>query len=141
MEETHRARWQALGPDELERVRGWLERERERKTHRLLRLEQASAEFRERVAARDPCVYLSPTAAAEDAEQVARLQRTGSGTAELREIEAALRRLAEDPQSFGRCERCSEVIPLARLEVIPQTRLCGVCAGKAEISTPHPPNR
>ncbi len=140
MEETPRVQGQALGPDELERVRGWLERERERAMRRLRRLEQDTAAFRERVAARDPCAYLSPTAAAEDAEQAARLQRIGSAAAELSEIEAALQRLTDDPAHFGRCERCSEVVPLARLEVIPQTRLCGACAGRAEIPASHPPD-
>lgn len=42
--------------------------------------------------------------------------------AELAEVEAALERLAAG--EYGRCAACGEVIPDARLEVLPQTRFC-----------------
>jgi RNA polymerase-binding transcription factor DksA len=37
----------------------------------------------------------------------------------------ALRRMAEG--SYGTCERCTAAIPLERLEIMPQARLCARC--------------
>ena len=42
----------------------------------------------------------------------------------LREIDDALRRLIDDPERFGVCERCGRDIGFARLEVIPEATLC-----------------
>jgi DnaK suppressor protein len=44
----------------------------------------------------------------------------------LQEIEAALRRVEEG--GYGRCERCGEPIPEARLEARPVARTCVGCA-------------
>src|SRR5262249_764613 len=43
---------------------------------------------------------------------------------------AALERL--DRGTFGRCERCQEAIPTARLNAIAYTRYCAACAGKVQ---------
>ena len=43
----------------------------------------------------------------------------------LAEIEAALARLARG--TFGRCQRCREPVPAARLTRIPQARFCASC--------------
>jgi len=45
----------------------------------------------------------------------------------IRRIDAALARLAADPERFGECERCGEDIPLRRLEAVPDARLCVEC--------------
>lgn len=45
--------------------------------------------------------------------------------ARLLEVEAALRRL--DTGTYGRCERCEAEISPARLEAIPEVRLCMRC--------------
>lgn len=45
--------------------------------------------------------------------------------ARLIEVDAALRRL--DTGTYGRCERCESEIDLARLEAIPEVRLCMAC--------------
>jgi RNA polymerase-binding transcription factor DksA len=45
--------------------------------------------------------------------------------ARLVEVVAALRRL--DAGTYGRCERCESEIPRARLEAIPEVRLCLQC--------------
>jgi DnaK suppressor protein len=44
----------------------------------------------------------------------------------LQEVEAALQRVEEG--SYGRCERCGEPIPEARLEARPVARTCVGCA-------------
>jgi DnaK suppressor protein len=44
---------------------------------------------------------------------------------ELAEIEAALGRLTSG--TFGRCERCRQPVPAARLTRVPQARYCAAC--------------
>ncbi|MGQ9708061.1 MAG: TraR/DksA family transcriptional regulator [bacterium] len=48
----------------------------------------------------------------------------------LREIEDALARIAQG--TYGRCERCGELIPVARLEVVPYARRCMNCLKKSK---------
>ncbi len=43
----------------------------------------------------------------------------------LREVQRALERL--DDGTYGTCECCGQVIPAARLEVVPQATRCAVC--------------
>lgn len=43
----------------------------------------------------------------------------------MREIILALQRIADG--SYGACESCGEPIPKARLEIVPQARLCMKC--------------
>lgn len=50
----------------------------------------------------------------------------------LVQIDGALRRLAEDPDDFGLCERCGEEIPPRRLALMPFARLCVDCQSAAE---------
>jgi DnaK suppressor protein len=45
-------------------------------------------------------------------------------SAELAEIDAALNRLYNQPESFGRDERTGESIPFERLDLIPWARNC-----------------
>ena len=45
---------------------------------------------------------------------------------ELRQIDAALARIADG--TYGICVRCGEAISSERLEVLPQTPLCKLCA-------------
>jgi DnaK suppressor protein len=45
-------------------------------------------------------------------------------TSELAEIDAALERLYQRPDDYGRCERAGEPIPFARLDVVPWARTC-----------------
>ena len=56
------------------------------------------------------------------------LRRAASSA--LTAIDAALRRLQEG--SYGTCERCAELIPWERLEVLPMTGLCSECQFLAE---------
>jgi DnaK suppressor protein len=47
-------------------------------------------------------------------------------------IDDALRRLYADPQAFGTCQRCGRPIGFERLEVIPETPYCALCAAELE---------
>ncbi|MDP6442195.1 MAG: TraR/DksA family transcriptional regulator [Pirellulaceae bacterium] len=49
---------------------------------------------------------------------------------ELTSIETALERLREG--SYGMCERCTQAIPLARLQALPYATLCINCQREAE---------
>ena len=51
-------------------------------------------------------------------------------TRELDEVEAALRRIADE--SFGECIDCGEAIPLARLRASPSAVRCVPCQQKVE---------
>ena len=50
----------------------------------------------------------------------------------LYRIDDALRRLYDDPESFGRCRNCGKPIPAERLEVVPESDLCADCQRAAE---------
>lgn len=54
--------------------------------------------------------------------------RSDAKTLEL--VRAALKKLAEDPDSFGECEECGEEIPQGRLKAMPYAQLCVGCQGK-----------
>ena len=49
-----------------------------------------------------------------------------------RDIEGALRRIQAG--TFGRCEKCGDVIPPARLQAVPFASRCRDCQAKAEES-------
>lgn len=53
-----------------------------------------------------------------------------AGHTEVLEIDAALERLHNG--SYGTCESCGKTIDLARLEILPFTRLCLNCRKSAE---------
>ncbi|HUL01754.1 MAG TPA: TraR/DksA C4-type zinc finger protein [Gemmatimonadales bacterium] len=45
-------------------------------------------------------------------------------TSEFEEIDAALQRLYQQPDDYGRCERAGDPIPFERLEAVPWARTC-----------------
>jgi DnaK suppressor protein len=63
----------------------------------------------------------------EEMSQVIASNRNRARTEELREIESALERLAEEPEDFGICESCEDPIPAKRLELRPWVRMCIDC--------------
>lgn len=52
--------------------------------------------------------------------------------ARLREIDAALVRLREHPENFGRCVVCGQEIVDSRLSVVPWTQRCSTHAAEQE---------
>lgn len=56
---------------------------------------------------------------------------------EIAEIDAALRRIAED--TYGTCQGCREAITEARLQALPATRFCVACAQAQETPLVNPP--
>jgi DnaK suppressor protein len=85
----------------------------------------------------DPARKVDEDAAPHDEmSRVIASNRNRARTEELREIEAALRRIADDPDDFGICETCSEPIPAKRLELVPWVRLCIECQQAQEDDRP-----
>jgi RNA polymerase-binding transcription factor DksA len=60
---------------------------------------------------------------------------TDSELRELRDIEAALERIAQG--EFGRCSRCGGAIGRHRLRAIPEARHCMTCASAVTGSAPR----
>lgn len=50
----------------------------------------------------------------------------------LYRVEDALRRLYRDPESFGRCHNCGNMINFDRLDALPHARYCLDCKLKEE---------
>lgn len=50
----------------------------------------------------------------------------------LYRVEEALRRLYNEPEKFGRCQRCGKEIPFERLFALPHTRFCLDCKRREE---------
>lgn len=58
-------------------------------------------------------------------DEYTRIALIASSRRTLSEIAHALRRIAQG--TYGVCERCENVIPAERLEVLPHTRFCSTC--------------
>jgi DnaK suppressor protein len=50
----------------------------------------------------------------------------------LYETDEALRRLYQEPETFGTCERCGRTIAVDRLLIVPATRMCAHCSAESE---------
>jgi DnaK suppressor protein len=61
--------------------------------------------------------------------QVIGSQRNKGQAEKLARINRALRKIEEEPESFGLCEECGEPIALKRLEAMPEAILCTDCQG------------
>lgn len=74
----------------------------------------------------------------EDAQPLAEMSqsiasaRNKARSEELRRIDRALRRLAEEPDSFGLCTQCEEEISERRLELSPWVELCVECQARRD---------
>lgn len=119
-----------LTPGEREQVRIWLQRDRDRAVRAAARAAQAADELRRRAGERDPCAYLGAAARAEDDALERDVRDAKESEQRIRRIDATLRRLDEEPEAFGACEACHAAISMERLEVVPDTRVCRVCAAR-----------
>lgn len=69
----------------------------------------------------------------EDAQPLAEMSqaiassRNRNRSAVLVRVAAALKRLDGDPETFGLCVECEEVIPAKRLDLMPYVELCVDC--------------
>ncbi|GGM26325.1 TraR/DksA family transcriptional regulator [Dactylosporangium sucinum] len=67
-----------------------------------------------------------PGSTGEDPNTIA--ARTAAARRAIQEIRAALSRI--DAGTYGRCERCAQPIPAARLEIRPHARFCVPCQAR-----------
>jgi RNA polymerase-binding transcription factor DksA len=102
--------------------------EREEITKNMWRAEAEEHEGQRESAGEIPRVPSSAADAGSDTQEIekdwANIQREGQ---QLAQIDAALHLLRENPRAFGACERCGREIEIARLELVPWTRLCASC--------------
>lgn len=68
----------------------------------------------------------------ESMEQEKQFSLASKGGDRLYALDAALRRLYDDPETFGRCERCGRQISLERLELVPEGVHCADCQRAVE---------
>jgi RNA polymerase-binding transcription factor DksA len=69
----------------------------------------------------------------EEHEQEKDFMITSMEGGRLYQIDDALRRLYDDPESFGRCSKCGKDIEFSRLEVIPETHVCAEHARELDV--------
>jgi DnaK suppressor protein len=66
----------------------------------------------------------------DSSEQETTLQLIESNSLSMRDVDDALKRI--DIGSYGLCEDCEQLIPAARLSVLPHARFCISCQSKRE---------
>jgi RNA polymerase-binding transcription factor DksA len=110
----------------LPRTAAWLRTRQYELADRLQRLN------RDMQRVNDPLVQDSPDQAAQRQNDEVIDQLRAATESELDRIEAALTRIAAG--SYGRCERCAELIDVARLEALPESALCKSCASNASMA-------
>lgn len=69
-------------------------------------------------------------------EKVIASNRNRARAEELQQVEAALQRLADDPEGFGICEQCEDPIPIRRIELMPWVKRCIACQQGSEDDRP-----
>jgi len=75
----------------------------------------------------------------DNADQELTLTLLGSEEDILDQVESAIQRIEDG--DYGRCEKCSEVIPKNRLDAIPYATDCVRCASQQEaVVLPFPPS-
>jgi RNA polymerase-binding transcription factor len=112
-----------LRSEDLERVREVLTRLIAQLTEELAALEAG----RETVSPDNAIGRLSRLEALND--QGVRNTRIAEGRRRMMALQATVTRLDED--GYGECDACGEDIPLARLELVPESRRCVTCAEDA----------
>ncbi len=121
-----------MTPDQIARIRARLEELR------------AEVEGTGAVSVRAEDIGPVPSAADEDEapyremDQSIASSRNRVRADQLLRIAHAMRRLEEDPEGFGLCEKCEEAIPPRRLELLPFVRRCVACQSAAETKSGKP---
>jgi DnaK suppressor protein len=59
----------------------------------------------------------------------------------LERVEAALKRLKDEPDDFGNCQDCGDAIPDGRLKAMPYAELCVDCQAKRDVPKAGPTRR
>jgi len=121
-----------LTEEQRNTVERLLIREREQVIDALGHHDESMQDLRER--AGEMSVYrLHPAdLGSEEHEQEKDFMITSMEGGRLYAIDDALKRLYNDPETFGKCSRCGRDIEWERLEVIPETTLCAEHARLAD---------
>ena len=117
-----------LSSSEQERVEARLREERERAVDSLREFDDGRTESLEDELGELSSYRLHPAdIGTETMEQEQQFLLASAEGRRLYEIDEALRRLYQEPDRFGVCERCGRDIGMQRLEVVPATTLCADC--------------
>ncbi|HEX7240727.1 MAG TPA: TraR/DksA C4-type zinc finger protein [Longimicrobiaceae bacterium] len=121
-----------LTQDERDRIEKLLLKSREEALEALGHFEERTADLRERTGEMSLYRFHMADIGSEAQEQEKEFLLASQEGRRLYEVDEALRRLYRDPETFGSCERCGKPIGFARLEVIPEARLCVDCQALVE---------
>jgi DnaK suppressor protein len=112
------------------------ERLLEERSSRLEALAEFDERFRERLETGDDDLTNYPLHMADEGTDTMEKEKefllASTEGRQLLEIDDALRRLYDEDDSFGTCERCGEEISMERLEIVPWARLCARCQREEE---------
>lgn len=101
-----------------------LQDERKRALESIEHFDEMSGELRERTGELSGMDQHMADYASEHQEQEQQFLMATVEGRRLYAIDEALGRLYKEPEQFGLCDVCGKQIQMARLEVIPETRLC-----------------
>jgi RNA polymerase-binding transcription factor DksA len=121
-----------MNSNEVSRIESRLQEERARVTNVLSRIEESATTGTDEDGdlTRYPMHPADQGTDTQDQEQALALLSQESERLTL--IDAALERLARDPEGYDKCEACGEKIPAERLDLIPWTRYCLVHQSQSE---------
>jgi DnaK suppressor protein len=124
-----------MNQDQLNQVRRQLARGRERAVRSLARLTNGARGPSSSETSGWLPAFEASDQARDAAEKETSLLLATKEAQLLHQIDAALTRLDDEPETFGYCQRCGAEIPFARIEALPHTRYCLACKLR-----PHEPS-
>src|SRR3954462_9247768 len=113
-----------LNDEERGRVERALLRERERALESIGHFDERMSDLRDRAGELSLYRFHPADVGTESQEQEKDFLLTSVEGRRLYQLDEALDRLYRAPESYGRCSECGREIAAARLEVVPETRLC-----------------
>ena len=121
----------ALGPQDLEDFKAILIERKKLLRARVDRLSEQAGQDNPRASGEISSLPIHLADLGSDTtEQDQDLSLAERGSDEISQIDQALDRIAQG--EYGICERCSDPIPLVRLQAIPHTALCTACQARLE---------
>lgn len=126
-----------LSSSQRDRIEVRLQEERERAVEALREFDESREESLQDELGELSAYRLHPAdIGSESMEQEQQFLLASAEGRRLYEIDEALRRLYQEPERFGICQRCGREIGMDRLEVVPAATLCADCQRLVEEEEP-----
>lgn len=125
-----------LSSSERDRIEALLQTERQRAVEALREFDETRESIEEELGELSSYRLHPADMGSESMEHEQQFLLASAEGQRLREIDDALRRLYQEPDRFGVCERCGRDIGMERLEVVPATTLCADCQRLVEEEGP-----